>query len=334
MARSMQITLKINASIEMNKAGRFKQALYLFVALAIVACQPGCSDKKGRSIVSETSSYSEKIHFYIDPDKMSEAPVEKLTYGLFITAPWENGGVLYLNFPEHLEYNPVGNTILRHYDSIPNPWIISPDGKQASYRVQSLALRDVYVESFARVMDDGDFPLDARGVYVAMRIINHGSQTLPVIRPLICNQFRDLTGFPQRHHDFRNTYIVIDDKITALADLPTENTNTTFKGCVVKGCPQRDTRAEKNGGLIEKDMDAALSIVTSLDRKRKVIFWWTPGKSMIANSFIPCIHADPYFGTLKPGEDAYAEGLILFTEGNIQPIVKYLKEISTAGGQH
>ena len=310
----MQITWKINLLIKLIVS---KQALYIYALLALVAIHIGCS---------ETSSHSEKIHFYIDPDKRSEDPEEKLTYGLFITAPWENGGDLYLNFPEHLEYNPVGNTILRHYDSIPNPWIISPDGKQASYRVQSLALTDVFVESFARVMDDGTFPFDAQGVHVAMRIINNGSQTLPVIRPLICNQFRDLTGFPQRHHDFQHNYIVIDDQITALADLPTENLNTTFKGCFVEGCPQRDTRSEKNGGLIEKDMDAALSIVTSMDHKRKVIFWWTPGKSMIANSFIPCIHADPYFGTLNPGEEAYAEGLILFTEGDIKPIVKYLKK--------
>ena len=292
-----------------------KKTLLFFSVLTIAAVQFGCS---------ETSTFSEEIHFYIDQDHKSEDPEEKLTYGLFITAPWENGGALYLNFPEHLEYNPVGNTILRHFDTIPNPWIISPDGQQASYRVQSLALKNVYVESFSRVINDGDHPFDARGVYVAMRIINHGSQTLPVIRPLICNQFKWLTDFPQRHHDFQNNYIVIDGQITSLADLPTENLDTEFKGCVVKGCPQKDTRAERNGGLIEKEMDAALSIVTSTDNKRKVIIWWNPGKSMIANAYIPCIHADPYFGTLKPGEEAAAEGLILFTEGELEPVVNYL----------
>jgi len=333
----MLITWKTNLLIDtltiMKELILCNQRVYTVAIMAFMAIQIGCTDKKTNSMVSETSSTSEKIHFYIDPNKMSEAPREKLTYGLFITAPWENGGDLYMNFPEHLEYNPVGNTILRHYDSIPNPWIISPDGKQASYRVKSLALTDVSVESFARVMHDGEFPFDAQGVHVAMKIINHGSLTLPVVRPLICNQFRDLIGFPQRHHDFQHNHIVIDGKITALADLPTENLETTFKGCVVEGCPQRDTRAEKNGGLIEQDMDAALSIVTSLDQQRKVIFWWTPGKSMIANSFIPCIHADPYFGTLKTGEEAYAEGLILFTEGDIELIVKYLKEKSKAGGK-
>lgn len=294
-----------------------KKALFIITAGFLLAVQFGCSTG---------SSFSKEIHFYIDQDHKSEAPVEKLTYGLFITAPWENGGVLYLNFPEHLEYNPVGNTILRHFDTIPNPWIISPDGKQASYKVQSLALEDVYVESFSRVMDSGDLPFDAKGVHVSMRISNFSATTLPVIRPLICNQFKGLTGFPQAHHDFQHNYIVIDGQITSLADLPTENTATEFKGCVVKACPQRDTRAEKNGGLIEKDMDAALSIVTSNDNKRKVIIWWSPGKSMIANAFIPCIHADPYFGTLEPEEVAEAEGFILFTEDKVEHIVDYLLE--------
>ncbi len=310
---------------DIKRAYCYIPTLFIYSTLVLFVSLIGCTEKKTNSILTKTSSTSEKIYFYTDPNKKSEDPEEILTYGLFINAPWEKGGFLFLNFPEHLEYNPVGNTILRHYDTIPNPWIISPDGKQASFKVESLALKDVYVESFARVMDDKDFSFDAQGVHVAMRIINHGSETLPVIRPLICNQFRDLTGFPQSHHDFQNNFIVIEDQIIALADLPTKDMKTTFKGCVAKGSPQRDTRAEKNGGLIEKDMDLALSIVTSMDNERKVIFWWTPGKSMIANAFIPCIHADPYFDTLKPGEEVYAEGLILFTEGNINPIVKYLK---------
>jgi len=162
---------------------------------------------------------------------------------------------------------------------------------------------------------------------VSMRISNHGSLVLPVIRPLICNQFKWLTGFPQRHHDFQHNYIVFDGQPTSLADIPTEDMDTEFMGCVVKGCPQKDTRAERNGGLIEKEMDLALSIVTSTDNKRKVIIWWNPGKSMIANAYIPCIHADPYFGTLNPGEQATAEGLILFTEGEVQPIIDYLAKI-------
>ncbi|MBK8884902.1 MAG: hypothetical protein IPN67_21890 [Bacteroidales bacterium] len=267
-----------------------------------------------------------RIEFSTDSSWVNSDPEKRFTYGLNINSPWENGGTLFMHFPEHLEYNPVGNTILRHYDSIPPPWIISPDRQQASYRVESQALDKVIVESFARTSIENEFPSDVYVVKLAMRITNNGNETLPVIRPLICMQYSGLTGFPQRlNENYNHNFILINYRLTALSDLITSDPNTTFKGCVVKGCPQRDTRSESNGGLISQDMDLALSVVTSLDGKRKVIFWWTPGKSMIANAFIPCIHADPYFGTLRPGQKAWAEGLILFTEGEVEPIIKIIR---------
>jgi hypothetical protein len=36
------------------------------------------------------------------------------------------------------------------------------------------------------------------------------------------------------------------------------------------------------------------------------------------------MHADPYFGTLRPGEEAYAEGMIIFTEGDPYPVIRVL----------
>jgi hypothetical protein len=158
-----------------------------------------------------------------------------------------------------------------------------------------------------------------------MKILNNSTEILPVVRVLLCLQYNGLKGFPGKlDHNYEHNLIVVDGKLTQLSALKTSDPETTFKGCVVKGCPQRDTRSEATGGLIDKDMDLALSVVTSVDGKRKVIIFWTPGKSMIANANIPCIHADPYFGTLKPGDEAYAEGMILFTEGDLAPVIKYL----------
>jgi hypothetical protein len=71
------------------------------------------------------------IYFSTDSSWISNDREKRFTYGLNINSPWENGGKLFMHFPEHLEYNPVGNTILRHYDSIPT-MDISPDGLQAS----------------------------------------------------------------------------------------------------------------------------------------------------------------------------------------------------------
>jgi hypothetical protein len=45
---------------------------------------------------------------------------------------------------------------------------------------------------------------------------------------------------------------------------------------------------------------------------------------MIANARILSIHTDPYFGTLEPGETAYAEGLLLFTETALGPVIRDL----------
>jgi hypothetical protein len=72
---------------------------------------------------------------------------DDMTYGLTIVAPWEEGGTLHVNFPEHLEHGLVGHTILRHYDKRANPWKISADGRSASYEVESLELPGVRVQA-------------------------------------------------------------------------------------------------------------------------------------------------------------------------------------------
>ncbi len=266
------------------------------------------------------------IYLYVDPERLSDEDRDQhCQYGLTIAAPWKDAGKLFFNFPEHLEYNPQGVSILRHWDRHEALWVISPDGKQASYCVESPHEKGVIVEAFARVAGSEEIPQGTKGVCLAMRITNGGERTLPTIRPLLCFQYRQLTGFPQWIDNFKHSFLVFDGELKAIAGLPTEKPDTKFKGCVVKGCPQRDTRAERQGGLIERDMDLALSVVESLDGKRKLVVWWTPGKSMITNASIPCIHADPYFGTLEPGQSAYAEGLALFTEGDLKPIIEELK---------
>jgi hypothetical protein len=301
----------------------FALILFSFIMFLNQGCSPGTRNKNDLAAGGSRSG----IFFSTDSSWVSDDREKRFTYGLNINSPWENGGTLFMHFPEHLEYNPVGNTILRHYDSIPTPWVISPDGTQASYRVESPALKNVTVESFVRKVSADDLPFNVPGVILAMHIINKGTVTLPVIRPLICVQYGGLSGFPGRmDHNYEHNFIVMDGQLKALSDLITSDPQTTFKGCVVRGCPQHDTRSEAAGGLIPGEMDLALSIVSSNDNKRKIIIWWTPGKSMIANARIPCMHADPYFGTLKPGQDAYAEGLILFTETDPAPIIKFLTE--------
>ena len=78
--------------------------------------------------------------------------------------------------------------------------------------------------------------------------------------------------------------------------------------------------------MIERDLDLALIAVTARDGKRKAVIAFTPGKSILSNTAIPCAHADPYFGTLRPGESAEANGEILFTDSSLDEAVEALRK--------
>ena len=55
-----------------------------------------------------------------------------------------------------------------------------------------------------------------------------------------------------------------------------------------------------------------------------MIVFWTPGKNLLSNRVIPCLHADPYFGDLRPGESRSARGLLIFTRASLQTLIKEL----------
>jgi len=242
----------------------------------------------------------------------------EFAYGLNITPPWSDGGKLIINLPEHLEYNDNGMGILRHNDKKPNGhWEISADGLNAILDVESPTAPGVWVKGTAKVVSENR-------VQITMRIINGGKTALPIVKPLYCFQYRYLTGFPQWIGNFKHCYVITGGRLTALADLPTSKPETKVKGATVIACPRThrdDWYAKRHGGHIEQGIDAAISAVTSLDGKRKLVFGWTPGKSMLSNASIPCIHADPCYGTIQPGQWAEATGVIILTEAPLEDTV-------------
>jgi len=254
---------------------------------------------------------------------------ERLTYGLTIVPPWTDGGTLHTNFPEHLEYDDpefregeyTGYSILRHHDKIDPPWKISSDGLTASYEVESPHLKGVKVEVL--VASGGPQAV------MWMKITNNSDRVLPRIKPLLCFQYKRLAGFPQSLDDnFKYTYVVMGGKLTRLADIRTQKPDPQAMAAYVKGVKQHDCDkfARGRGGLVTQPMDAAVTAVTSKDGSRKVVVAFTPPKSMLSNAFIPCFHADPVFGSLKPGRSAEASGVIYFTEEDLEPLVKMLVE--------
>ncbi|MDH7569706.1 MAG: hypothetical protein QHJ73_08985 [Armatimonadota bacterium] len=251
----------------------------------------------------------------------NETPTE-FRYGLNVLAPWPGGGKVIINFPEHLEYQEIGMGILRHHDrDTRGRWEVAADGMSAALDVESTTAPGVRVRGTARVVA-------GNRVAFTMAIHNGGNAALPMVKPLYCFHYRHLTGFPQWIGNLQHTYTVLQGKPVPLCNLPVPNPESRYRAATVAGCTQRDLGIPaRDGGLSASDVEAAVVAVTALDGVRKLILAWTPGKSILSNASIPCVHADPYYGTIAPGESAVARGILLFTAAPLEAVMAdFLKE--------
>ena len=244
-------------------------------------------------------------------------------YGLAIAPPWADGGRLVINLPEHLEVWPGTHGILRHNDAEPKSrWIVGENGRTAELDVESATMPGIFVQGRAEIAAPDR-------VVLRMRIVNRTDRAIPGIRPLYCAQYARLAGFPQWVDNFRHTHVLIDGEAVALIDTDTENPEADRKGGYVVGAPQHDGDEfpAAVGGLMEKQrLDAAITSVEALAGDRRVLVGWTPGKSMLSNAAIPCIHGDPYYGAIAAGESAEAEGVVWFTDRSVDEALKQLAE--------
>ncbi|MHC4394629.1 MAG: hypothetical protein ACYS1A_03145 [Planctomycetota bacterium] len=252
-------------------------------------------------------------------------------YGISITPPWEPGGILWANFPEHLEYHFNGMGILRYSDSRPNAWVLEQEGKFAHYEVASLSATNINVETTAEVIEPDR-------VKFTVKIINNSSSlVLDNVKPLLCFHYKSLSGFPQWIDNFLYTYVVIDGQIKALADIPTANPDADVKGGTVEPHPPyRNDFVVNAGGWIDDPLDLALGVITSMDDSRALILHGQPGRSMLSNSTIPCLHGDPFYGHIYPGQTKVATVTAIFVEGDwrgeVQKIIARARRPSPRNG--
>ena len=246
---------------------------------------------------------------------------EACAYSLRVASPWPDGGYFTVNYPEHLEYGPVGYTITRYSDARPSAWQVEREGKLVHYDVDSIpgrGVRGVKVASRVTVIEPDRLSF-------SLKITNNSrGKTLDNVKPLLCFQYKHLTGFGAfGGKNFKHTWVVVDGKITALADIATEKANPSVKGATVKGVkPFRYDFAKKNGGYIDKFLDLGLSVITSADDERALIIYAPVGKSMLSNRWIPCLHSDPHFGHIKPGESVERIQHVIFAGEDWRAVVK------------
>ena len=245
-----------------------------------------------------------------------EEPDRRMTYGLNIAPPWEDGGFLFVNLPEHLEYMPGTKGIARHHDPRPNVWRVSEGGDRASYDVESLTEPGVFLRCEARA--------EGERARFEMTITNRSGKTLRSVRPLLCYQYHHLKGFPAARTDnFAHTFVASGGKPVPVSALPVKRPEAYARMAQVAGCPdEHNWWAEQMGGFIEQRLDTAITVLTASNDDRKIAVRWRPGKNLLTNSAIPCIHADPCIGDLKPGESRTVSGDVIFMRAPLEDLIR------------
>ncbi len=87
--------------------------------------------------------------------------------------------------------------------------------------------------------------------------------------------------------------------------------------CVMlKGAPEFNEQTNDNKRVEPRDgpLDTRMAAVRSVGRDRWIVTMWTRARPW-ANARCPCLHADPVFPDLDPGEEATLVGRLFFHEG-------------------
>ena len=286
-----------------------------FLLIALVPLLLSYSNTAFLFNVKETA----RVKFYVDPTTNSEDPEIRMAYGLNIVPPWPDGGSIFVNLPEHLEYMPGTKGIARHHDKRKNVWQVNADSSEAKYEVESLTEPGVFFAVKAQATGQ-------RAIFELI-ITNHSKKMLNSIRPMLCYQYNLLKDFPARFSDnFEHTFIVVNGKPVPVASLSVKKPQAVARMAQVGSCKdEHNWWAEEMGGFIEQRMDAAYTILTAAQDDRKVVLHWFPGKNLLTNSAIPCIHADPCVGDLAPGESRAVRGELIFTHVSLTQAIKEFK---------
>ncbi|HUQ64620.1 MAG TPA: hypothetical protein VM101_00595 [Flavitalea sp.] len=258
----------------------------------------------------------ESVKFFVDRRTNSDDPDIRMAYGLNIVPTWSEGGSIFVNLPEHLEYMPGTKGIARHHDNRQNVWHVNADSTEAGYTAESLTEPGVFFSVKAKS--------DNEKSHFTVTIENKSSKLLKSIRPLFCFQYNLLKGFPEKESDnFNHTFIIINGKPVSVDTLNVKDKNAIARMAQVGSCAdEHNWWAEKMGGFIEQKMDAAYTILSAKNDDRKVIVHWTPGKNFLSNFEIPCIHADPCIGDLAPGQSRTVSGDLIFTRLPLEDLIK------------
>jgi len=225
-------------------------------------------------------------------------PFEQIAW---ISPPWPSHDYLWLDFPEAI-FTDIGLIYLSHVN--PKHPVLFPNLPKVPWKQLSNGL------AYRRVLPNGiefggklytDKPAT---VNTELYIKNGSEKPLRNIRLQTCLFLRAIKEFS----DFtaNNKYVHLPD----LGWMPFPEAQKT-------GLKKGIYRLGWRGGPPSADLPVMVTV--SNQAERLVAFTWERDTfSLVCNPDHPCMHADPYFPDLDPGDSAVIHGRIIFYEGGLE----------------
>ncbi len=219
----------------------------------------------------------------------------------WVSPPWPSQDYVWLDFPEAI-FTSQGLLFLSHvnppiptvfHDLPPVAWRRLPDGIGYERRLPN----GVRFSGSLRKQNDGVVALE-------LRLRNGTAEPLNNITLQTCAFLRAIREFGEYTNTNKYVHLARHGWLPLSASLPEDAAGPYRVGWRTRGRPVAD-------------LPVAV-VVSSQAPRLMAMTWMADTLSMVGNPKHPCIHADPKFKDLEPGQQASIRGKLIFFEGRLE----------------
>jgi len=180
--------------------------------------------------------------------------------------------------------------------------------------------------SYRETVDDGQMLISGHvaaineGWKLVLTIGNCSDQRWDNVIGVVCLLLSSTPEFadPAR----TRTFFRSDNRFCRLSDVDVDGGSPPYRMSMVKGARQveRTQRHRDKWGFVHNDSDDGIIAVIGRDGGRILTASWDSVNHLQANAATGfcCIHANPDFGDLLPGEERMRKGVVIITKGELE----------------
>ena len=234
-------------------------------------------------------------------------PFEQIAW---VSPPWSSQDYIWLDFPEAI-FTESSLMYLSHV----NPKFPSMFSDLPKVQWQTIPGGIGYERVLPNAVKFGGSVVknsDSSGALLELYIENGSKVKLKNIKLQTCAFMRAAKEFS----DF-----TADNKFVHLPELGWQ----PFEKGIASGHKSGRFRLGWRAGPAAADLPVMVT-VSNTGQRLTAFSWYDSTYSLVTNAEHPCMHADPFFGDLEPGQRAEIRGELLFFEGTIEQFEKWFRK--------